>query len=68
MYEKDILLEKAFASLKNGSDAERVVLELANKLTNKLIHAPTQALVRAGKNDLYEELLLIRKVVGLEKN
>jgi len=66
MVEKDILLERAIAAMKNGSDGERVLTELANKLTNKLIHAPTQALVSAGKRSQDDELLLVRRVVGLE--
>jgi glutamyl-tRNA reductase len=66
MAEKDILLEKALAAINNGTDSERVLVELANKLTNKLIHAPTQALVSAAKNNHDEELLLVRKVIGLD--
>ena len=66
MTEKEILLERAITALQNGSDCERVVTELANKLTNKLIHAPTQALVSAGKRNQDDELLLVRRVVGLE--
>jgi len=66
MSEKDILLERAITAMKNGSDGERVLTELANKLTNKLIHAPTQALVSAGKSSQDDELLLVRRVVGLE--
>ncbi|NQZ41578.1 MAG: glutamyl-tRNA reductase [Moritella sp.] len=66
MIEKDILLERAIAAMKNGTDGERVLTELANKLTNKLIHAPTQALVSAGKRSQDDELLLVRRVVGLE--
>lgn len=66
MAEKDILLEKALTAINNGTDSERVLAELANKLTNKLIHAPTQALVSAAKNNQDEELLLVRKVIGLD--
>ncbi|MDX2319208.1 MAG: glutamyl-tRNA reductase [Moritella sp.] len=66
MAEKEILLERAIAAMQNGADGERVLTELANKLTNKLIHAPTQALVGAGKRNQDDELLLVRRVVGLE--
>ncbi|MFT5879653.1 MAG: glutamyl-tRNA reductase [Moritella sp.] len=66
MADKEILLEKALAAINNGTDSERVLVELANKLTNKLIHAPTQALVSAAKNNRDEELLLVRKVIGLD--
>jgi len=66
MAEKDILLERAIAAMQNGTDSERVLTELANKLTNKLIHAPTQALVSAGKRNQDDELLLVRRIVGLD--
>lgn len=66
MAEKTILLERAIAAMQNGTDGERVLTELANKLTNKLIHAPTQALVSAGKRNQDDELLLVRRVVGLD--
>jgi len=67
MNEKELLLERALMALRNGGDSEKVLHELANKLTNKLIHAPTQALVAAGKRDNDDELLVIRKVVGLDE-
>ncbi|QUM87786.1 glutamyl-tRNA reductase [Moritella sp. 36] len=66
MAEKELLLERAIAALQNGTDNERVLTELANKLTNKLIHAPTQALVSAGKRNQDDELLLVRRVIGLD--
>ncbi|CAM2993153.1 glutamyl-tRNA reductase [Moritella viscosa] len=66
MAEKELLLERAIAALQSGTDHERVLTELANKLTNKLIHAPTQALVSAGKRNQDDELLLVRRVVGLD--
>lgn len=66
MSEKQLLLEKALMAVQNGADTERVLTELANKLTNKLIHAPTQALVSAGKSDNDDALVMIRKVVGLD--
>ena len=66
--EKDILLSKALAALSNGGDSERLLVELANKLTNKLIHAPTQALVYAAKQGADDELVRLRKVVGLDND
>lgn len=38
------LLEKALLSLQNGENAEEILQELSYKLTNKLIHAPTQTM------------------------
>lgn len=45
------LLEKALQALQNGENTEQVLQELSYKLTNKLIHQPTQAMqtmVKAG--------------------
>jgi len=64
---RDDLLQRASASLQNGADAEKVLKELAFKLTNKLIHHPSQALTdisRSGKND---ELIILRNALGLSK-
>ncbi|OOF68266.1 glutamyl-tRNA reductase [Rodentibacter caecimuris] len=41
---RQILLEKAIQSLHQGENAEAVLSMLSHKLTNKLIHAPTQAM------------------------
>ena len=35
---------KAITSLQQGEEAEQVLQELSYKLTNKLIHAPTQTM------------------------
>lgn len=45
------LLEKALSGLQNGESAAEILQELSYKLTNKLIHAPTQtmqAMMRTG--------------------
>ena len=44
------LLEKAFAALLQGQDAQQVVQELSYKLTNKLLHPATQAMQTMVKN------------------
>lgn len=41
---RQILLEKALQSLRQGENAEEVLAQLSHKLTNKLIHSPTQAM------------------------
>lgn len=46
---KDELVERALNKLSQGSDSEQVILELANRLTNRLIHSPTQALTSASR-------------------
>ena len=45
------LLEKALHQIQQGENAEKILQELSYKLTNKLIHAPTQtmqAMMRSG--------------------
>ncbi len=41
-------LERAVRLLSSGKDAEQVMTELANRLTNKLIHTPSVQLKKAG--------------------
>ena len=63
---KDELLERAINQLSSGNDPEQVVRELANKLTNKLIHAPTSALKEAAEKQNNEELAIIKTVLGIQ--
>ncbi|MER2493523.1 glutamyl-tRNA reductase [Catenovulum sediminis] len=44
---KQSLLNRALNQLNQGADAERVIKELASKLTNQLVHPPTVALKQA---------------------
>lgn len=62
---KDELLERAINQLQAGNDTEQVLKELANKLTNKLIHAPTSALKDAAEKQNSEELAVIKSVLGI---
>lgn len=62
---KQELLEKALNQLNAGKDADKVLVELANKLTNKLIHAPTSALKDAAEQQNVQELLMIKSVLGI---
>lgn len=64
---KDELVEKALNKLAQGSDSEQVILELANKLTNRLIHAPTQALTKASRQGDMNTLETLKSVLGLDK-
>ena len=50
------LLEKALLSLKNGENSEEILQELSYKLTNKLIHAPTQTMQAMMKSSNAEGL------------
>lgn len=65
---KDELVERALNKLTQGSDAEQVLLELANRLTNRLIHAPTQALTAASRQGDLNTLGQLRSALGLDKN
>ncbi len=64
---KDEIVARALNRLAQGGDAEQVVLELANKLTNRLIHAPTQALTAASRQGDYNTLGQLRTALGLDK-
>ncbi|OOH87953.1 glutamyl-tRNA reductase [Pasteurellaceae bacterium 15-036681] len=44
------LLERAMLAIQQGQDSEKVLNELSYKLTNQLLHAPTQALQSMAKN------------------
>ncbi|WP_076413006.1 glutamyl-tRNA reductase [Shewanella sp. UCD-KL12] len=65
---KDELVEKAINKLAQGGDSEQLILELANKLTNKLIHAPTQALTAASRQGDLNSIGQLRSALGLDKN
>ncbi|WP_038173046.1 glutamyl-tRNA reductase [Vibrio pacinii] len=65
---REELLTKSLQSLAAGADAEKVLLELSNKLTNKLIHAPTRALQSAAEKGEPAKLAIIRQSLGLENS
>ena len=62
---RDELLQRASASLQNGVQAEQVLKELAFKLTNKLIHHPSQALTDISRSGSDDGLILLRNALGL---
>lgn len=63
---KSDLLSRSLQALANGSDPEKLLIELSNKLTNKLIHAPTRAMKDAAHNGEPEKLAVIREALGLD--
>ncbi|GIU18894.1 glutamyl-tRNA reductase [Shewanella colwelliana] len=65
---KDELVERAINKLAQGGDSEQLILELANKLTNKLIHAPTQALTAASRRGDLNSIGQLRTALGLDKD
>ncbi|EMQ2878073.1 glutamyl-tRNA reductase [Vibrio navarrensis] len=60
------LLSKSLQALAGGADAEKVLRELSNRLTNKLIHAPTRALQLAAEQGEPAKLTVIRQSLGLD--
>lgn len=72
-YRKDVqdvkseLVDKAISQLNTGKDAEKVILELANKLTNRLMHAPTRAIQDAAKKGEVAQLRQLKKMLGIDQ-
>ncbi|MCL1113848.1 MULTISPECIES: glutamyl-tRNA reductase [Shewanella] len=65
---KDELVERALNKLSQGGNSEEVIVELANRLTNRLIHSPTQSLTAASRQGDLNTLGLLRTALGLDKN
>ena len=63
---REELLSRSLQSLSSGGDPEKILIELSNKLTNKLIHAPTRALQSAAEQGEPAKLTVIRQSLGLE--
>ncbi|NOU52529.1 glutamyl-tRNA reductase [Pseudoalteromonas sp. JBTF-M23] len=61
------LVEKALNQLESGKPSEKVLLELANKLTNRLTHAPTKAIQHAAKMGDFEQLAQLKQTLGIEQ-
>ncbi|ODQ00887.1 MULTISPECIES: glutamyl-tRNA reductase [Salinivibrio] len=65
---KQAELEQSIQALANGADAESVLRQLSNRLTNKLIHTPTQAMQQAAQNGEPEKLAVMRACLGLDSD
>lgn len=63
---REELTAKALAALQQGGDAESILQDLARKLTNRLIHAPTKSLQQAARDGDDERLHILRNSLGLE--
>ena len=63
---RDKLLEMARQQLKQGKDPQKVVEFLANSLTNKLIHKPSENLRQAGFDGEIEFIDTARKLLGVD--
>ncbi len=64
---KDDLVLKALVQLEGGKSADKVILELANKLTNRLMHAPTKAIKDAVQNGELNQLAQMKKMLGIDQ-
>jgi len=64
--ERDLLLEKAMTQLNSGKNAESVINELATKLTNKFMHAPTSALQSAAQGGELDKLIYLRDIFNID--
>jgi len=64
--ERDLLLEKAMTQLNGGKNAESVINELATKLTNKFMHAPTSALQSAAQGGELDKLIYLRDIFDID--
>lgn len=64
---RDEVLQKALRDLDNGEKAEQVLQQMANSLTNKLLHTPTKQLKKAGEDGQYELLELSQQLLGLSQ-
>lgn len=63
---REDLLSKSLQALATGGDPEKLLIELSNKLTNKLIHTPTRALQTAAEQGEPAKLAIIRQSLGLD--
>lgn len=68
MKDKNDLVEKSLAKLASGADAEKVLIELANKLTNKLIHNPTRAMSSASHAGEFHKLTVLCDALGINQD
>lgn len=64
---KSDLLEKSLNALAAGGNPEKVLRELSNKLTNRLIHQPTRAMQVVAEQGEPEKLTVIRQSLGLDE-
>ncbi|WP_286232792.1 glutamyl-tRNA reductase [Thalassotalea sediminis] len=65
--ERDILLEKAMQQLQANKDPKAVVAELATKLTNKFMHAPTSAIQNAAQGGELDKIVYLRDIFDIDK-
>ena len=62
---REELTQRALAALSQGQDPQKVMQEMAHKLTNRLIHSPTKSLQQAAREGDAERLQILRDSLGL---
>lgn len=60
--------QRALNQLKEGKEPEQVIEELANKLTNALLHGPTTALKNASLSNNEASLNVLKQMLGLNRD
>ncbi len=65
--ERDLLLEKALQQLQTDKSPEAVLAELATKLTNKFMHAPTSAIQSAAQGGELDKVIYLRDIFNIDK-
>ena len=63
---RDILLEKALLQLQGNKSPEAILAELATKLTNKFMHAPTSAIQSAAQGGELDKLVYLRDIYNIK--
>ncbi|MBL4909609.1 MAG: glutamyl-tRNA reductase [Alteromonadaceae bacterium] len=62
---RDVLLDKALKQLQNGKKPEAIMAQLATQLTNKFMHAPTNALQSAAQGGELDRLIYLRDIFDI---
>ncbi|WP_426370469.1 glutamyl-tRNA reductase [Pseudocolwellia sp. HL-MZ7] len=65
--ERDLLLKRALLQLEGDKNPEAIMAELATKLTNKFMHAPTSALQSAAQGGELDKLIYLRDIFDIDK-
>jgi glutamyl-tRNA reductase len=65
---RDEALEKALRDLSNGLAPDAVIKQMANSLTNKLLHTPTRQLKQASTEGNQELLTLTQKLFAVDND
>lgn len=65
---RDEALNNALRALKNGKPAEEALRQLANALTNKLIHIPSTQIKQAGTDERHDLIEAVRELFQLKGN